>query len=310
MEITNIQPFPIQELPKGIRRHIFVVAYPSIQNQLKNSCKSWHKIGAKQAPSMYKLINDESFHPSHDDWRYIMMHAALDKNSIVMNNILNRTEQRNFDYDFGLDYFGENYNKQKSFRLCDVYSFATLSNNNWEKVAYEKCKELDLGSNLDTCKVNFKASLFKACFDGDIYEVQRVLNEKNKAGIVCDCIVISVHNDNPYCIKELSPFVKHIRFHEAHLNLLLMAMKKQKKRAFTALVEHAVYSEVYSCAYEHPDIPNAFEMHAATLKELYEQTEIPNLEEYIALYKELTDQIVYKKKIRADSSSSNSCSIQ
>lgn len=116
----------IQQLPNDIRKHIFVVACPFTKNQLKNSCKEWHEIGSKKAPNMYRLIDDESFNPSRDDWRYIMMHAALDGNIEVMKNILDRTSQRNFDYDC--------YQKI-GFRLCDMFVIQRLQsdNNNWKK---------------------------------------------------------------------------------------------------------------------------------------------------------------------------------
>jgi hypothetical protein len=267
--------FYTQHLSEDLQRHIFVVAHPSIKNQLKICCKSWYAIGAKKAPNMYQLVNNTSFRASHDDWRYIMMHAALEKNIKVMHAILNRTEQRNFDYDFGINYLGNN-NEQQSLRLWDVYDLNALCSN----VTCEKCKKLDLVSNSDKHTINFKTFLFGACFDGDVDVVEKLKADSSTIQFY-DCIVMSVYNDNPYCIAMLSSEVSHIVHDRLHLDLLRLAMCNNKKRAFKALVENNVYGRLND--------PMCIRMgyNTTTLDELLEQKDIPDLQEYIDLYKQL-----------------------
>ncbi len=306
LTIHNTEQFNIQKFSEDIRRHIFVVACPSIKNQLKNSCKSWHKIGTKQAPNMYQLINDESFHPSQDDWSYVMMHAAWNENIEVMSNILNRTNQRNFDYDIS---------EETSFRLSDMFVIQKLhlGNNNWKKGTPKKFEELDLASNAHKNGVVF-FPLFMACFDGDSDKVKQELdvvvdgkvveysNDRLKYSVsekvdnvemhrlcttyalILDCFYIAMYNDNPHCIKVLS-FLKNKKEpnQEIHLELLFMAMKKQKKQAFKALVQN----NVYGCL-KNVHLGRAYGgINTTTLDEICKQTDIPNIAEYIALYKEL-----------------------
>src|SRR5260221_6237781 len=114
---VSMETFDMQQFPEDIRRHIFMVACPSVQNQLKNCSSWWHDLGAKKAPNMYRLLDDASFRANHDDWRYIMMHAAFEENVVMMSKVLDRTNQRNFDYDFMVDNFGSPPRMKKSFRL-------------------------------------------------------------------------------------------------------------------------------------------------------------------------------------------------
>ncbi len=144
----SMEVFDIQKFPEDIRRHIFVVAHPSIQNQLKNCSSWWHEIGAKKAPNMYRLLDNPSFRASHDDWCYIMMHAALDFNVKVMCKVLDRTDLRNFDYNLdGSVYkeyvFDDGLTERRglyAFRLCgtrcikEYKTFDVLSRLKEEKI--------------------------------------------------------------------------------------------------------------------------------------------------------------------------------
>jgi hypothetical protein len=292
----------IEKFPEDILRHIFVVSLPSTQNQLKNSCKSWHAIGVKKAPNMYKLVEDESFNPSQSDWSYIMMNAAWDGNIEVMKNILNRTNQRNFDYDF---------TDAISFRLCDMPVIKELQENGvWKNDIPKKCKELDLTSNSHKQAVAH-TPLFKACFIGDVDEATHelakvVISQKNtkyyffepRARLdinevnrdlkmrqnIHDCIYIATCNNNPHCIRLLSSQRNKRESDQIiHLDLLYMAMNKQKKHAFCALVKNNVFGCLNDLR-----LGYAFDgINTTTLDEICKQTHIPNLVEYIALYKDL-----------------------
>jgi hypothetical protein len=285
----------MRRLPKDIRKHIFVVACPSIKNQLKMCCKSWHAIGAKKAPNMYKLINNESFNPSHDDWCYIMMHAALDENVGVMKNILNSTRQRSFGYDLGnsKSIFGTKKIFRLSFDLYDTSDCNGLPNNNWKEKAYEKCTGLDLKLN----------PLFMACFSGDVNTIKDIAEQWRKvyridgvdANIVHDCFYIAMYNDNPHCIEELAPLVRRMGVGEISLDLLVVAMYRQKKRAFKALVKN----NVYDCLND-----------SRVSGEICKQTDIYNLAEYIAIYRKHHDK--NKRNTHSDyrSSGAGHCSVQ
>lgn len=279
----SMEVFDIQKFSQDVRRHIFVVACPSIQNQLKNCSTSWNAIGAKKAPNMYQLLNDASFRPSYDDCRYIMMHAALDKNVEVMSKVLDCTDQRNFDYDFGSDYLADRYNKKKRFRLCDVYDFKVLLNSTI--VVSEKFKELDLGSYPNEAKPFFETSLFRACFAGDINAVKQAVkqmgDEKRYQSKVYDCIVISLYNNNSHCIELLSPLIKHIVMDDTHVDLLKMVMRNNKKHAFKALVKYNVYGRLNEPLLMHAGRKTTI------LDEFLEQTDIPDIAKYIELCKEL-----------------------
>ncbi len=281
----SMQLFDIQKFPEDVRRHIFVVAHPSIQNQLKNCSTSWNAIGAKKAPNMYQLLNDASFRPSYDDCRYIMMHAALDKNVEVMSKVLDRTDERNFDYDFGTDYLGDRYNKKKRFRLCDVYDFKALLSSSNPIVMSETFKELDLGSYTDEAKLFFETSLFAACFVGDINMVKQAVkhmrDEKRYQSKVYDCIVISLYNNNSHCIELVTPLIKHIVMDDTHVDLLKMVMRNNKKHAFKALVKYNVYGRLNEPLLMHAGRKTTI------LDEFLEQTDIPDIAKYIELCKEL-----------------------
>lgn len=189
-----------------------------------------------------------------------------------------------------------------------------------EKKAPEKFKELDLTSNnLHECGVTF-SSLFMTCFTGDSDKVQlefdAIIEDKmvecandrldyclgHKAdcvdlhpvdlhriitiyGYTLDSFYIAIYNDNAHCIKALSSLkIKHEPNQELHLDLLFMAMKKQKKQAFKALVENNVYGRLDDV---HVNYMYGGWTRTTTLDELCKQTDIPNIAEYIALYKEL-----------------------
>jgi hypothetical protein len=234
---------------------------------------------------MYRLLDDASFNPSHDDWRYIMMHAALDKNIEVMSKVLERTNQRNFDYDFGTDYLGDRYHKKKRFRLCNVYDFDALFNGNSAIVISEKFKELDFTSYSDEAKPFFEIFLFRTCFNGNIDLVkqaaQQMEDEKCYQNKVYDCSVISLYNDNPYCIALLSPLIRHIIVDTMHLDLLKMAMCNNKKQAFRALIENNIYGRLNEPLLIHAG------RKVTVLDELLAQRDISNIAEYIELCKEL-----------------------
>ncbi len=279
-----MEVFEIQKFPEDICRHIFVVAHPSIQNQLKKCSSWWHEVGAKKVPNMYRLVENASFCASHDDWCYIMMHAALDKNVEVMSKVLDHTNQRNFDYDFGTDYLADRYKKKRRFRLCDVYDFSAIGDNNTIVVS-NKFKELDLVSYPDEAKPFWWVSLFSACFVGDINTVKQVVaqmgNEKCYQSKVYDCIVISLYNNNPYSIELLSPLIHHIVMDEMHVDLLKMAMRNNKKHAFRALIQYEVYGRLNDTLLMHAG------RKVTVLDELLEQIDISNIAEYIELCKEL-----------------------
>jgi hypothetical protein len=260
--------FDTEQLSEDLRRNIFVVASPSIKNQLKICSKSWHAIGAKKAPNMYRLVENESLRLHYDDWRYMMMHAALDENVGVMKNILDRTQQRNFGYDFRNKYY---FGTKKIFRLsCDLYDTYDcngLRNNNWKEKAYEKFTGFDLKSN----------ALFMACFSGDVDSVKNIVKEWREghrennvnADIAHDCCYIAMYNDNPHCIQELEPLVRHMNVREICSDLLVTAMRHQKKHAFAALVKN----NIYKCVKD-----------TRVLGEIENQADIPNYAEYMALY--------------------------
>lgn len=276
MEVIDAPQFYTQQLSEDLQRHIFVVAHPPIKNQLKICSKSWHAIGTKKSPNMYQLVNNPSFRASHDDWCYIMMHASLDKNWGVMRTVLDRTDHRDFDYDIGVDYF--RYVHSKTIRYwfcCDMYDLSKSGNS-----IYEEFKELGLVSNIYRYQIN-PLSLFKACFDGDIDTVEKLKKTDKSARHLHHCIVIAVYNDNPYCIEMLSSEVSDIVHDQLHLDLLRLAMRNNKKRAFKALVENNVYGRLNDPVGIHPG------SNTTTLDELLEQKDIPNLQEYIDLYKQL-----------------------
>lgn len=278
----------IQQLPQETLRHIFVWTSSFTQNQLKNSCKIWHTIGTKKAPNMYALVVYQSFNPSQDDWSYIMMNAALDENIEVMKNILNHTGQRKFNYDFG---------GNRSFRLYDMPVIKKLQEYSiWTKEAPEEFKALDLASSLDK-QVVVPTDLFTACFTGNPEKIKQALDTlfiiHNYVGLsdqiamyenIYNALFIAVYNNNPYCIELLAPHCNKRKLaQEVHLNLLFMAMKKQKKHAFKALVQN----NVYGCLND-VRLNRAWgSINTTTLDEICKQTDVHNLNAYIAMYREL-----------------------
>jgi hypothetical protein len=325
----------IEQFPEELRRHIFVLASPSIQNQLKLTCQSWHAIGAKKAPNMYKFIDHESFRPSQDDWRYIMMHAAWwdegvrwEENVEVMRKILDRTKQRNFDY---VSWKG-NGEKQSLFLLCDmpVIKRLHLHDDHWLPGTPEKFKELNLASDAHKTGTSLSDRLLRACFFGDSItfklELNKVIDEKmeydglsaydfykricwvgDQLRIHC-CLWIATYNDNPHFIKMLSILEnKKDSDPMIHLNLLYMAIRNQKKQAFRALVEN----NVYGCLNDvRLDLAHGG-INATTLDMICKQRNIPHLDEYIALYRELggrtLQEMGYDEQTVYDSSSAINC---
>ncbi|HLW73374.1 MAG TPA: hypothetical protein VKR54_04985 [Candidatus Babeliales bacterium] len=278
----------LQQLPHDIITHIFVLACPSTQNQLKNSCGTWHAIGTKQAPNMYKLVTHQLFNPSQDDWSYIMMNAALDENIEVMKNILDRTNQRKFDCDFG---------GNRSFRLYDMPVIKELQEyGDWKKEAPEKFKELDFASNLNKWAV-VPTTLFRACFEGNLDNVNHALDALfiiyNYVGVsdptqgriakhenIYNALFMAVYNNNPHCIELLVPHCnKREPAFDVHLNLLFMAMRKQKKHAFKALVQNNVYGCLNDVMFGGTN--------TTTLDEICKQTDVDHLDKYIARYRKL-----------------------
>ena len=285
--------FDMQELSpsEDICRNIFVVVSPSIKNQLKICSKSWHSIGAKKAPNMYRLVENESLRLHYDDWRYMMMHAALDENIEVMKKILDRTEQRSFGYDFRNKYY---FGVHKIFSLIfddyDTYDCDGLRNNNWKEKAYEKFTGFDLKSN----------PLFMACLSGDVDMVKNIVKQWHEgcrednvdADIAHDCCYIAMYNDNPHCIQELELLVRRMNVREICSDLLVTAMRHQKKHAFAASVKN----NIYGCVKD-----------TTTLGEIENQDDIPNLAEYIAIYRELGGKTVQEIESRH---SFDNCSVQ
>ena len=206
-----------------------------------------------------------------------MMHAALDRNVVVMNKVLDRTDQRNFDYDLGMTYFGVGGCKKKMFCFFDVYTF------DLEKGYDGKFKELDLAAHVAVAQVSFKYPLFKSCFAGDIGAIRKKIERKKTRGVfsIEECILIAIHNNNPHCIKELASLVSHIVHDELHLNLILMAIRNNKKHAFKALIENNVYGRLNDPLCIHGG------QTTTVLDELFMRGDVANIEEYIGLHQEL-----------------------
>lgn len=285
----------IQKLPEEMLRHIFVSVSPSIQNQLKNSCKVWHEIGSKTSPTMYKLVDNGSFQPHQDDWHYMMMHAAWDNNVEVMVKILNRTPQRNFDYHFG--------ECNRSFLLGCISSVKKLySQCQWKEQAPEKIKELDIASpyryDID------RTALFRFVFEGNSRGIEHVIklfkgstafyNSFFPSKDIDDALYMAVYNDNHYCIEALSSLRKTREPNiKTPLDILVLAIRKKKKKAFEALVKYDVYGclNYVSLNYAYGGI------NTTILDELCKMADIPYIAKYTELYKQHIAEYVelYKK---------------
>jgi hypothetical protein len=176
-------------------------------------------------------------------------------------------------YSFNIGYFADDQDKKQ-----EVYCNTPLS---------KAC----LDDNIDTFKLELKAvkdkesELTDLLFSSVNQSAQQKAiafqrNAENNVKTLCDCIVVAVYNNRSSCIKELSPSIQYefealgyIHLKKIYLNLLLLAMRQQKKDSFEALIENDQYFFV----------PENYRK--TMLEIMLGQKDISN--EYIELYKKL-----------------------